>query len=917
MFKLITQRFYVRWLLIFCLFALIFGSIVQAAETKKLIDLDFKAADIKDILRALAATAGVTFIIDPDVTGTVTLSLNKKTFTEALNIIAKQFNLAVTKEENVYHISQIDTSFLKIEYENGELSVEARGAKLITLFDTITQKTGRNLVLDPTIMDRGSIILNKAPLEDAIKALLTHFNLVEVKAGSVSRIERKSSLDILGNTAKIEYQNGRLTIDAKNVPLQSLTRAITEKTGVSIVPDINLNPNVSIFVQNLAIGDVLNALCDTNNLGLSQDGPVWRIYKLNNSFRVSYINNTLSVDADGADAEGLFAEISRKSGVQITLDRDLRAQITIHFKNVPFFQGISSIADSAGWIIEKRGPAYQLHQNTNNNPNIRIYYNPESKLFDIDVTSASIAQVISEIAKKADLNISVTSQVNWPVNAVRLMGVNVYQAFDFLLKGTIFSYIEEDGVFNFSDSMYPRPETVDFQEIEIYPLKYLKAEQVLNTLPQIFPRQNFVVLPEKNAFIVTAPGNLHVLFKEYINKIDIERIEDQTEVFPIKHLKAEDVLKYLPASIPKQDIVVIKEMNALTVSGPKSLMYQIRQYIEKIDQPNPMIIFDIKVIKINNSTALDWQPPTVNNLTVDLKGGSLPLNVSNVGAITALNTLITRGKAQILTNPIMATLNGCPTSFTASNKRYYKIPQIGTSGASGTPTPTASPESNYKAFDNTLKVTITPWVSANNQITMEIKPTITEYGPVSDSGLPDTSEHTSETMVRVSNNQTVVISGLKTTRKEKSVSKIPFFGDIPLLGFFFRTTKDIDVQDEFVIVITPTLSYDDISRVNVNQELENKLEQALQSIDLTSTTIPTPSSTVNSPAVMPDLTSTVTPDPQSKEASTPWPTVTPTPTPKRALTSSGLNMAFKNRRLKSAGPYSTGLKSSRYPCNAR
>ena len=142
--KLHSQRLYVRWLLIFCLLALIFGSIVQA-ETKKLIDLDFKNSDIKDILRALADQAGVTFLIDSDVTATVTLHLSGKTFTEALNIVTKSYNLAVTKEETVYHISQIDTSFLKVDFENGLLSVEARGAKLLTLFNSITQKTGRNL----------------------------------------------------------------------------------------------------------------------------------------------------------------------------------------------------------------------------------------------------------------------------------------------------------------------------------------------------------------------------------------------------------------------------------------------------------------------------------------------------------------------------------------------------------------------------------------------------------------------------------------------------------------------------------------------------------------------------------------------------------------------------------------------------
>ncbi|HEX3048940.1 MAG TPA: secretin N-terminal domain-containing protein [Bacillota bacterium] len=934
MFKLKPERYNVRWLLIFCLVALIFSSIVQA-ETKKLIELDFKGADIKDVLRALADKGGVTFVIEPDVTATVTIHLSNKTFTDALNLIATTYHLSVKKEESFYHISQIDTSTLKVEFEDGKLSVEASSAKLQTLFNIITQKTGKNLVLDPQITDRGSVIINKVPLEEAIKVLLAHFNLITQPNGI--NVIRKSIIDIIDNTTKIEYQNGKLMIDAKNVPLQTLTRSITQKTNVSIVPDNNLNPNVSIYVQDVSIDDALAVLCDTNNLGLSKDSSIFRIYKLNNSFRVSFKNNALSVDADGAEAEALFSEISRQTGVLIQLDRDLRAQIKINFKSVPFSQGLTYIADSVGWVIEKRGTAYALHYNTTQNPNIRIYYNPETKLFDIDVSNASLPQIINEMARKADLNIALSNQINWAVNGVRLTQVTVYEAFDFLLKTTIFSFKEIDGVFLFSDSLYPRAETADFSETHVYQIKYLKSDQVMNTLPATFPRQDFMNLQEKNALIVTGPPNIHAMFVDYLNQIDIERIDDRTEVIKIKHLKAEDVLKYLPNSIPKQDIIVIKEMNAITVSGPQNLMNQIRQYIDKIDQPNPMIVFDIKVIKISNSNEVNWNPPTVNGLGVGSKTenfGYLPLTSdpgSVIGAITSLDALVTNGKAKILQNPVITTLNGSTATFNVSSKRYYQVKSgTSSSGSSGSGTPTPVVENTKpEAFDNSLTISITPWVAANNQITMEIKPRIREYGAVSESGYPDTSEHATETTIRVNNNQTVVISGLKTTRKEKSVSKLPLFGDIPLLGFFFRKSKNTDVQDEFVIIIKPTLVYDDATQADMNQQMQNILGTAINGF---TTPIPTPTGTptpalssttaqsstaaqssipVLSPTAVPSLTAapmvTPTPTPMYRPGLTPtkFPSrtsiITPTPTRARTLTSSGLKPGSKNHSLYSEG----------------
>ncbi|MCL6559355.1 MAG: type II and III secretion system protein, partial [Firmicutes bacterium] len=51
----------------------------------RLIDLDFKNADLKDVLRALSVQAGVTMVIDDSVKGSVTLHLTRITFAEALN----------------------------------------------------------------------------------------------------------------------------------------------------------------------------------------------------------------------------------------------------------------------------------------------------------------------------------------------------------------------------------------------------------------------------------------------------------------------------------------------------------------------------------------------------------------------------------------------------------------------------------------------------------------------------------------------------------------------------------------------------------------------------------------------------------------------------------------------------------------
>ena len=235
--------------------ALLLGQMAQAASGK-LIDLDFKNSDLKDILRALASQAGVTFVIDNDVTGTVTLHLSKVTFGQALEILAKNNQLTYTVDNKVYHISQIDTSVLKVEYDAaaGLLTVEAERVKLFRLFETLSQKTGVNLVPAPELQDRIDIQLERAPLTDGIQAILTKANCIGETIGKVTYV-RKKATELYPFT--INYQNNLITIDAQNIPVSAVTRAITEKTGVAVVADPGVNSNVSIYIQNLPLAEAL------------------------------------------------------------------------------------------------------------------------------------------------------------------------------------------------------------------------------------------------------------------------------------------------------------------------------------------------------------------------------------------------------------------------------------------------------------------------------------------------------------------------------------------------------------------------------------------------------------------------------------------------------------------------------------
>ena len=296
--------------------------------------------------------------------------------------------------------------------------------------------------------------------------------------------------------------------------------------------------------------------------------------------------------------------------------------------------------------------------------------------------------------------------------------------------------------------------------------------------------------------------------------------------------------------------------------------------MEKIDQVNPMIVFDILVVQISAEDSKYWsvyagsltsQYFPNRQLSIDPTTGSISLNKTGSGtSIAAISALISEGKGRILANPTISTLNGYQASFSVKTIRNYKINTSTETSSSGN---TVTNET-VKTYDSGLSFAIVPWVSANNQITMDIKPKYSEFGaPPQGSDLPTTFERSTETTIRVNNKETVIISGLRKSNFNQPTSKIPILGDLPLIGYLFKTYTKEETQDEFVIVITPYLVYDDASRAEAQQKILDRYSQELKNgFNQSNATNPSKN--------RPNGTTNNVPEP------TPPPVPSPTPTPK-------------------------------------
>jgi type IV pilus assembly protein PilQ len=106
-----------------------------------------------------------------------------------------------------------------------------------------------------------------------------------------------------------------------------------------------------------------------------------------------------------------------------------------------------------------------------------------------------------------------------------------------------------------------------------------------------------------------------------------------------------------------------------------------------------------------------------------------------------------------------------------------------------------------------LELKVTPHVSADGSILLKIKATNNQPNAqlTGANGQPSITKREAETEVLVKDGETTVIGGIYTRSTSNSVRKVPFFGNLPLLGYLFRSNSEVDDHTELLIFITPRI----------------------------------------------------------------------------------------------------------------
>ena len=579
-------------------------------------------------------------------------------------------------------------------------------------------------------------------------------------------------------------------------------------------------------------------------------------------------NNTISIDAKEDKLYDVFKRIMDETGKNLVFTPGLENKLlTVYIQNTPFESAMDKLAFANNLFVEQSKDGFfvfedntPLVSNSNSNnlntniqrPNRRRNSNfffkvidPTRQLLEVDLINTPVADIINDIGN--ELNIDVFTAT--PLDEA---GSTTFKAksitFDDLLTKMFetqtvnistntntpnnsfnssskrFTFKKEDNIYFFG-----LENQLSLRTVEIVHLQHRSVELLADPSGGSSRRSVGRNFSTNSA----SYGNYNNQFDSFGSNRNRDQINtNSTQNFNNYSNKAEALVNILPDEIKQDlDIKVDYELNSFYVNGPSTNVERFKKFINKIDKPVPVILIEVMIIEVNKTstveTGVSWgignEPTTTSgaiypetDLTLGAKtinkviGGFDGFGSFNLGKVVpnffaTIKAMETNGNLKVRSTPKLSTLNGHRATFSNGQTSYYTVTQR---NIYGTDNPQTSEITNYQPIDAELGLTIKPLVSGDGQVTLDIFVVQSNFGTrIDENAPPDISSREFSSIIRVKDQDIIVLGGLEEQMRNNSGSGVPFLARIPVIKWLFSKRKREAQKAKLTVLIKPTIIY--------------------------------------------------------------------------------------------------------------
>ena len=305
-----------------------------------------------------------------------------------------------------------------------------------------------------------------------------------------------------------------------------------------------------------------------------------------------------------------------------------------------------------------------------------------------------------------------------------------------------------------------------------------------------------------------------------------------TKVVKLQFRPADKLDEVIPAELKKGvEIKIFKELNSIILSGSQPQIEEIAEFLKSIDKPVVNVLIEVIVAELRRGHAVSTGISAfLGDSTVktggtvfpglDMTLGSKSINavlgklsskgLVDLGRVTpnfyvTLQALEQNNYLNLRSTPKLSTLNGHEASLKIGQSVYY-VEEV--QNVSGGVTPIVTRTQQFKQVSADLSIKISPMVSGDDNITLTIDAQFSDFiEAVVARAPPGNATRQFTSMIRVKNEDMIVLGGLEEVRRTQSGSGVPLLSRIPVLKWLFSSRRSSKQTNKLIIFIKPTIMY--------------------------------------------------------------------------------------------------------------
>lgn len=306
--------------------------------------------------------------------------------------------------------------------------------------------------------------------------------------------------------------------------------------------------------------------------------------------------------------------------------------------------------------------------------------------------------------------------------------------------------------------------------------------------------------------------------------------------YKIKNLISDLVLAKFEQINQEIKVFEHKEGNRLILVGDSLLVETAISHLNMLDVPQMMISIEFMLVEYFHNRDFNWGIDITQGTSGNFKEIGFTPGVSSgdlsftYNAISKLSTnfhlnvraMVNEDRAKVLTNPHVAVLSGESANLNIVDRRTIVLETATINGVTTT----------LQNIEAGIQLKITPVPTHDSLIHLNVDGKVSEFLPFSSSGEFMIEENNITTQVTIRDGQTLIIGGLISEETNTLEGGVPFFKEIPLIGFLFKKKRELKNYVERVMYITPYLhpieNLSEYRNIRKMTPFENTVEQIIE-----------------------------------------------------------------------------------------